>query len=515
MVGPMVQAAISEAEARFDRRRRAVGLVLAPVVLVGLLAWPMPELDAPAHTLAAVAAMTVVLWVTEAIPLAVAALLGPSLAVLLGVAEAKVALAAFGDPLIFLFLGGFLLAGGLSRQGIDRRAALWLVSRRFVDGSPRRALYAVGAVGFLFSMWISNTAATAMLIPVVLGLHATIGRVAPDDPDTRRTLDRFGGGLCLALAYASSMGGSTTPIGTAPNVIAVAMLDDQTGVAIDFGTWMALALPGAVVMTVIILMILARRFPPPVARVEGLTAEVKRQLAQLGPLRRGERRVLAVFGLTVVGWLLPAGLALALGPAHPWSQWAKDALDEGVVAMVGACLLFMIPCGEPGPDGEQPRLLDWGVARDLDWGTLLLLGGGFALGKLTFQTGLAEALGRGVLETAGPLARHPAGLLAMASLLVIALTELTSNTATTSMMLPVIIGIAQASGFDPVSSAVSVTLAASFAFMLPVSTPPNAMAYGAGLLRLSDMVSVGWRLNLTGFLVVVAAGLLVVPALLG
>lgn len=511
----MTDLALSDAEARFDRRRRGTGLVLAPVVLLGLVALPMPSLSPQAHTLAGVAAMTVVLWVTEAIPLAAAALLGPALAVVLGVADAKTALAAFGDPLIFLFLGGFLLAGGLARQGFDRRAALWLVSRRFVGGSPKRALYAVGMIGFGFSMWISNTATTAMLLPVALGLYQTIRRTAPSDPETQAKLERYGGGMCLALAYASSLGGSATPVGTGPNVIAMGMLEDQTGTAIDFGTWMLFGVPTAAVMTMVVLWLTARRFPAPVERVEGLTAEVERQLAELGPLRKGEVRVLAVFGLTVIGWLLPAAFKLILGDEHGLTTWADGALDEGVVALVGASVLFMLPDGTTDDAGERGRLLEWQTAQEIDWGTLLLLGGGLALGKLTFHTGLAEALGRGVLDLAGPVAQHPAGLLAAATLLVIFLTEVTSNTATTSMMLPVLIGIAKASGFDPTATAVAVTLAASYAFMLPVSTPPNAMAYGTRMIRLDSMVRLGFRLDLVGFVVLTAMGLLLLPWVLG
>ncbi|MEX1365773.1 MAG: DASS family sodium-coupled anion symporter, partial [Nannocystaceae bacterium] len=401
------------------------------------------------------------------------------------------------------------------RQGFDRRAALWLVSRPFVGGSPTRALYVVGFIGFGFSMWISNTAATAMLIPVALGLYQTIKRAAPDDPETRRQLERFGGGMCLALAYASSLGGSATPIGTAPNVIALGMLEEQAGIEIDFGTWMAFALPSAAVMTVIMLFIVARAFPSPIARVEGLTAEVQRQLAELGPLRKGEIRMLVVFGLTVFGWLLPAVFKLTVGPEHELSQWAKLALNEGVVAMVGACVLFMVPSGESDAHGGPVQLLDWEAAQQIDWGTLMLLGGGFALGQLTFQTGLAEAIGRGVLGVAGPIAEHPAGLLAAATLLVIFLTEVTSNTATTSMMLPVIIGIAKTSGFPPLATAVSVTLAASYAFMLPVSTPPNAMAYGTRLIRLDSMVRLGFRLDLIGFVLLAALGIGVLQVLFG
>jgi sodium-dependent dicarboxylate transporter 2/3/5 len=514
IVPPVTEALLSTAEARFDRRRRAAGLVLAPVALVGLQLLPMPSLTPQAHALAGVAAMTVVLWVTEAIPLAVAALLGPALAVLLGATDAKGAMAAFGDPLIFLFLGGFFLAGGLSRQGFDRRAALWLVSRRFVGGSPTRALYVVGIIGFAFSMWISNTATTAMLLPVAIGLYQTIRRTAPDDPETRRKLDRFGGGMCLVLAYASSLGGTATPVGTGPNVIAMGMLE-KAGVPIDFGTWMLLALPTAAVMLVVMLWLAARTFPSPIERVEGLTDEVARQLRELGPMRAGERRVLAVFGLTVVGWLLPSGLSLALGPAHPLAAWADGALDEGVVALLGASLLFVIPDGTRDEGGARLHLVEWENAQDIDWGTLLLLGGGLALGTLTFQTGLAEALGRGVLELSGSLAEHPAGLLAAATFLVIFLTEVTSNTATTSMMLPVIIGIAKASGFPAGPTAVAVTLAASYAFMLPVSTPPNAMAYGTRLIRLDSMVRLGVRLDLVGFVLLAAVGIVVLPMLVG
>jgi sodium-dependent dicarboxylate transporter 2/3/5 len=511
---PVTDVLLSTAEARFDRRRRAAGLVLAPVALVGPLLLPMPGLTPQAHALAGVAAMTVVLWVTEAIPLAVAALLGPALAVLLGAATAKDALAAFGDPIIFLFLGGFFLAGGLSRQGFDRRAALWLVSRKLVGGSPKRALYAVGIIGFSFSMWISNTATTAMLLPVALGLYQTIRRTAPDDPETRRQLDRFGGGMCLALAYASSLGGTATPVGTGPNVIAMGMLD-KAGSPVDFGTWMLFALPTAVVMLVAMLWLAARMFPSPIERVEGLTDEVARQLAELGPMRAGERRVLAVFGLTVLGWLLPSGLSLALGPEHELALWADGALNEGVVALLGASLLFVIPDGRTDDAGERLHLIEWETAQDMDWGTLLLLGGGLALGTLTFQTGLAEAIGRGVLQLAGPLAQHPAGLLVSATLLVILLTEVTSNTATISMMLPVIIGIAQASGFPAGPTAVAATLAASYAFMLPVSTPPNAMAYGTRLIRIDSMVRLGLRLDAVGFVLLAVVGVLVLPRLVG
>jgi sodium-dependent dicarboxylate transporter 2/3/5 len=508
-----VAEAISAAEARFEARRRVVGLALAPIVFSVLLVLPLPSLSRPAHALAAIAAAIVVLWITEAIPLAAAALLGPALAVLLDVAPAKDAFAPIADPLIFLFLGGFLLAEGLARQRVDRRVALWLIARPIVAGSPARAMVALGAISFGFSMWISNTATTAMLLPVALGLYATMKEVVGGDPERRRALERFGGGLCILVAYSSSIGGIATPIGTGPNVLAIGMLESQLGERFDFARWMAFALPTSIAMFVAASAIATRRFPAPVARLAGLSAEVERQLAALGPVSAGERRAVGTFVLAIAAWLLPSILQLALGRDDPWTTWAHEHLDEGVVAIACATLLFVLPSGAPAARAgdRAPRLLAWDDTRNLDWGTLLLLGGGLALGRLTFTTGLAEAIGRGVLDIAGPLAQQPFGLLVAATALVLVLTEVTSNTAVTSMMLPVLIGIAQAGGMDPVPVALLTTLAASFAFMLPVSTPPNAMAYGTRLVRIDQMLGFGVRLDLIGFAVLVIAGLTLVP----
>jgi sodium-dependent dicarboxylate transporter 2/3/5 len=508
----VTKARVSEAEAKFDAARRRVGLIAAPVVFLILLLVPMPGLSEQAHSLAAITAMTVILWVTEAIPLPAAALMGPALAAVFGVTSPKEALAAFADPLIFLFMGGFMLAAALSRHRFDRRAALWLIARPIVAGSPARALIAIASISFVFSMWISNTATTAMLIPVALGLHGTMLAVLPDDEETVDKLHRFSGGMCLALAYAASLGGSATPIGTGPNVIAVGMLEAKTGARIDFLQWMSFGLPTATAMTVLVVLGALRMFPAPVKQVAGLMDEVKRQLDELGPVKKAETRTLLIFGLAVIGWLTPSFSKLFLGADHAFCVWTKSHLSEGVVALVCACLLFFIPAGTGRADDE--RLLEWQDAQRMDWGTLFLLGGGLALGRMTFDTGLAEAVGRGILEAAGPIVESPLGLTAAAALLVVFLTEVTSNTATTSMMLPVLIGIAQVRGFDATATAVAVTLAASYAFMLPVSTPPNAMAYGTQMIRLDAMVRFGIRLDLLGFVVLMVAVIGILPFVL-
>ncbi|MCA9695317.1 MAG: DASS family sodium-coupled anion symporter [Nannocystaceae bacterium] len=503
----MTEAAnVSAGEARFNAVRRRVGLTLAPAAFFGALLAPMPSLSDAAHDLAAITLLTVILWVTEAIPLAAAALLAPSLAVILEVAPAKVAFAPFAHPLMFLFLGGFMIARGLAVQGLDRRVALWILSRRLLAGSPARALVAVACTGFTFSMWISNTATAAMLMPVAIGLLSTIRAAAPPSEQDDLKFRRFTEGTLLTLAYGCSLGGMTTPIGTAPNVIAIGLLEEMAGARFDFLSWMQFALPTAVVTMAATLAWALWRFRAPVARIRGLTDEVAAQLAALGPMRPGERRVAAIFGLAVIGWVGPSILRLSLGDAHPWTRWSAAGLEEGVVAMLAGIALCVLPSGER--DDPRAPVLPWSEAMSIDWATLYLLGGGIALGNLMFSTGLAEALARGALELAGPVTASPFGLLAVATALMITLTEVTSNTATTSMMLPVLIAIAQAGEMDPVPLSLCVTLAASYAFMLPVATPPNAIVYGTRQLRIDTMIRFGVFLDIAGLLILLVLGAL-------
>jgi sodium-dependent dicarboxylate transporter 2/3/5 len=521
-------------ELRFDRIRARIGAFMAPLVLLGLLLVPMPGLSTEAHRLAAIGGMIVVLWITEAIPLAVSALLAPALAVLFDVAPAKDAFAAFAHPLIFLFLGGFMLAEALSVQGFDRRAALWLLSRELLNGSPSRAMIAVAATAFCFSMWISNTATTAMMIPIVVGLCASIRNLCPADPEIRARQRRFEEGMMITLAYAASLGGICTPIGTAPNMIAIGYLEDFLGVHIDFLQWISFGLPVGLIALVGMLVLARLHWPPALERVEGLTASVRSELDTLGPITPGERRAVAVFGLAIVGWLAPALLRLGLGQDAPTVAWAERALQESVVALLATTLLFVLPSGDSharnryfenqaneGTEvaehdrGEGPSwipLLNWKRATSIDWGTLFLLGGGLALGELTVTTGLAQAIGDQVGARLGS-GTPPLVLIIVLIALPLYLTELVSNTAITNMMLPVVVPVAIQAGLDPVPVALAVTLAASFAFMLPISTPPNAIAYGTGLVRIPTMVRFGARLDVFGLILLVAVGAWMLPAM--
>lgn len=530
------RAVRSPAELRFDRIRARIGAVLAPVVLFGLLLLPMPNLSPEAHRLAAIGGMTVVLWISEALPLAVSALLAPALCVLLDVAPAKDAFAGFAHPLIFLFMGGFMLAEALSVQGFDRRAALWLLSRDLLNGSPTRAMIAVAATAFVFSMWISNTATTAMMVPIAVGLCASIRKLCPDDPQVRARQRRFEEGMLLTLAYAASIGGACTPIGTAPNMIALGHLEEVLGLRIDFLRWMSFAVPVGLAALAIMLALARLHWPPALERVEGLTQSVRRELEALGPATPGERRAVAVFGLAICGWLAPSILRLSLGQDAPSSLWAHRALQEGVVALLAASLLFVIPSGEgdarkrerrsissegievaepdPKDGGHWKPLLSWTRATSIDWGTLFLLGGGLALGELTVSTGLAQAIGDRIGARLGADTGTPPLLLMLVLIaLSLYLTELISNTAITNMMVPLVLPLAVRAGLDPVPVTLAVTLAASFAFMLPVSTPPNAIVYGTGLVRIPTMVRFGARLDLLSLVMLLAVGAWLLPAM--
>ena len=502
-----VGARLSEKEQRFDRFRARVGVVAAPLCAAIVWMLPFANLSVEAHRLLAIGCATVILWITEAIPLAMAALLAPALAVLAGVAPAKQAFAGFAHPLIFLFLGGFMLAEALSHQGFDRRAALWLLARDIIRGSPTRALIGVALVAFVFSMWINNTATTAMLLPIAIGLCASIRRLCPDDPAVLERQRRFEEGMLICLAYASSIGGVCTPIGTAPNMIAIGQLE-RVGVHIDFLAWMRVGLPLGLAALIAMLVIARIWWPPALERLAGLSDSVRADLAALGPVRAGERRAVLVFALAILGWLTPSIVRLVAGEQAPATQWADRALPEGVVALIAAALLFVVPSGEPAPaDARRPPLLDWARMTNIDWGTLFLLGGGLALGDLTVETGLADALGA-LVE--GRFGGEASGFVLIAVMTTITLyaTELISNTAMTNIMVPVVIPMATRLGLDPVPVVICVTLAASFAFMLPVSTPPNALAYGTGLVRMPTMIRFGAWMDLAGLALLLVLGLL-------
>jgi sodium-dependent dicarboxylate transporter 2/3/5 len=470
--------------------RRTVGSFLAPAVFLALLALPFPGLSAEAHRLAAVMGAVVVLWVTEALPLPVTALLGASACVALDVAPAREVFAPFADPLMFLFIGAFILARGIFLHGLDRRVAYAVLSLPWVGARPARILVAFGAATALLSAWISNTATTAMMFGIGLSILAALRSQAGSgaiDP-------RYATALMLMTSFAASIGGLATPVGTPPNLIGIGFIRSQLGVEIAFFQWMLIGIPVVALLFGFLAVYLNLAGPSGLRELPAGAELIRHERAQLGPWTTGQRSVAIAFGLTVALWVVPGVTALVAGEESPVYLALSRRIPEGVAALVGASLLFVLP-GKDGP------AITWREATQIDWGVVLLYGGGFALGVLSFQTGLAEGMGRGLTSL---LPVHGSfGLLVASVVLATILSETTSNTASANMVVPVVIAIARAAGLDPLEAALGATLGSSLGFMLPVSTPCNAIVYGSGYIPLGRMIRWGFLLDVVGVVVII------------
>ncbi|HZN65248.1 MAG TPA: SLC13 family permease [Tepidisphaeraceae bacterium] len=554
---PVPAEVLSPAEAAFERWRRIVGAVAAPLAF-GLTWWlTRGNLSAEGQRLSAVLACVAVLWVSEALPLPVTALLGAVLCVVLGVAPAKTVLAYFADPIVFLFIGSFMLARAMSLHGLDRRIALAFLSLPWVGARPARMLAGVGAVTAVLSMWVSNTATTAMMLPIALGILSALHRIRVAEGHAAGPMDArawpYATAMMLMVAYGASIGGIGTPVGSPPNLIGIGLIRRAAGVDITFFRWMALMVPLLVVMAAALFVLLyvlhpERRLggghadqwhgfsthadgtrepdhsdssrsshglktrateehsPPAVTRLSDYVAAERRRL---GGWTRGQINTLIAFGVAIALWVLPGVLALpGLEHAWPLKKWLDARIPESVAALSAAVLLFVLPTS--ARNGEFT--LSWPEAAKIDWGTILLFGGGLSLGTLMFETGVAKALGEAITARTGATSLW--ALTALCVAIGIFLSETTSNTASANMVIPVAIALAQSAGVSPLPPALGACLGASFGFMLPVSTPPNAIAYGSGLVPIPRMIRAGVVFDVLGF-VIILAGLRVLCPLLG
>ena len=494
MTGPVAPVEVlSEGEQRFERVRQRAGLYLTPLVVVALWLAPLDGLTTPAHRLAVVLGAVVTLWVTEALPLPVTALAGAAACVVLGVAPAREVFAPFADPLMFLFIGAFMLSRAIFLHGLDRRFAFAVLSLPWIGARPGRILVAFGAVTAAMSAWISNTATTAMMFGIGLSIIAFLRE--NEKAGGSRVSPRYATGLMLMTAFAASIGGLATPVGTPPNVIGLGFMRTALGVEVPFFRWMMIGVPVVVVLYAFLAWYLGALSPAGVREISGAREMIARERARLGGWTRAQRSAATAFGVTVALWVIPGIAALLLGERSPTYVALSRSIPEGVAALVGALLLFVLP-GE----GDR-RAITWDEAVRIDWGVVLLYGGGFALGVLSFQTGLAEAMGRGLTGLL-PISSE-FGLLVASVLVAVILSEATSNTAAANMVVPVVISIATAAGMDPFEPALGATMAASLGFMLPVSTPCNAIVYGSGLVPLSRMIRYGFMLDVAGVVVIV------------
>ncbi len=495
---------VSKAEERFDRLRRRAGLYLAPMAF-GVVFWlTHGKLTPGGNCLSAILAAVLALWMTEAIPLPVTAMLGACLCIFLGVADARVVFAPFADPIIFLFIGGFIIARAMTLHHLDRRFALAILSLRGVGGSRARILGAFGLVTAVVSMWISNSAATAMMMPIALGiLRATQGMSRPGDGTSgisRELLETpFAAGLMLMTAFSASVGGISTPIGTPPNLIGIGLINRLTGVDISFFQWMSLGVPLCVVMYGVLFTILCLLHNGKTQKVMDapqITQYLDAERRLLGDWTRGQLNTLIAFGVAVLMWIAPGILSIAFGKEHPCVIFADKNLPEGMVALIAVGILFLLPVDRK----RGTFTITWHEAMQIDWGTIILMGGGMSLGGLMFSTGVAEAIGKNAASMMG--AQSLWGLTALSIAIAIVLSEMTSNVASANMVIPVVITLAVSAGVSPLPPALGACLGASFGFMLPVSTPPNAIIYGSGLISIPRMVRAGFLFDVCGFIVI-------------
>lgn len=453
----------------------ALKLVLGPafaaVTWVATSALGLP--DGQVAVLSA-AAWMLVWWVSEAVPLGVTSVLPLVLFPALGVTDVASAAAPYGSKFVFLFMGGFLIALALERWNLHRRFALRILVA--AGGRPRRLLGGFMLATAALSMWISNTATTLMMLPIALSVVAKI------DLDAH---PRFPIALLLGTAYAANLGGIATLVGTPPNVAMAGLLEEHVEIAMPFLEWTIMALPFSAIMLVLVYVLLTRVLCPVSSEpLKSGVAGLKEELKALGPWGMSEKRVAWVFGGTAVMWVARRWLVEGLG-------WP---LNDTSIAMAAGVLLFVIPSG----DASRTPLLSWEDTRRMPWDILLLFGGGLTLAGQLAEAGVLSAVADSL---ASMPSLSPALLIAGFVIMSLFLTEVMSNLALTVVMVPVVAQVAIAWGMNPLLLVVPVTMASSCAFMLPMATPPNAIVFGSGKLRMATMVQVGVVLN------VVAAGL--------
>lgn len=477
---------------------KVVGCALA-AVLVWLLLRHLPGTQAQ---VGAVFALTVALWVTEAIPLTATALLSTALLVLVAGVDEKKAFSAYGDTIIPLFVGSFILAKAMEVTGLSTRFAWLILRQKWATRSPSSLLLAMGVIGCAISLFVSNTATTAMLLPIGMSMLAALGMDSKDQP--------FACGLMLMLTWGSSVAVGV-PVGTPPNLIGIGMIRDETGVSIGFGQWMLFAMPITVLMVVASWAVLWAQYRRAAPDTKPAAELARVRFQELGPMGQAQRNTLIAFLAALTLWIAPdlcaATSEIAQGQIAPWAEWMQKHVTPAVAALLGASLLFVLRAR----DTEHGGTITWRQAASIDWGVIMLFGGGIALGQAMFSSGLAKTFGEVAANLTG--ADSVWALTAVCTAAGIVMSELGSNTAAASALVPVAISLAKGAELSPVAPALGVALGASLGFMLPVSTPPNAIVYASGLVPPRQMLKSGFLIDVVGFLVTMGCLYLILPAM--
>ena len=475
----------------------------AAAVLVALI--PLPGLEPAAQLTAAIAVWMAIWWMTEAVPIPVTSLLPLVAFPVAGVLSSQAAAAPYANHLIFLFMGGFFIAKTMERWGLHRRLALLIVVT--VGTGPRRLVLGVMLATAMLSMWIPNTAVAVMMLPIGMALIGEFRRQSDagaehDDPG----IDELGTALMLGIAYSASIGGVATLIGTPPNLVFASMAEELVGGQIDFVDWMGVGLPVTAILIPVAwyyLTHLACAVPEKLALGRDF---MRQQLQALGPMSRGEKAAAAIFGITAIALVLRSEKQIG-DLVIPGLQTFFPTIADATIVMTGAIAAFCIPLSLRKPEFA----LDWKHGRDIRWGILILFGGGLSLAEAFQVSGLSAWIASGVTGFEG---LPEGGIVLISTSMVIFLTELTSNTATATLVMPVYASAATGLGIHPYVMMAPAAIAASMAFMLPVATPPNAIVFGSGMVTIPKMMRVGFVMNIISIIVATLAGMILVPRFL-
>lgn len=499
---------LSPREEKFERARQTAGFFVAPAIAILFALLPV-NLEPDQHLLASVLLGVIVLWICEPVPIPVGGLIGVGAIVVLGVAPAGDVLAPFGSTTIFTFIGAFILAQAMLKHGIAQRVALFVLSLPGVGRSTYRVIIAFGVITGILSAFVSNTATVAMLMPTALGILAVIAQLMQDRGIVKEDFDplrlRVGAALMLMLAYGASVGGLLTPVGSPPNLIGRGLIEEAMGIRISFAQWMVMAFPICLGMFIVLAATMFLLNRPEVRRLDGVEDYVREQREAQGPMDRAAKNTIIAFGVTITLWLLPAVVSLFAGTDSELYIFMDDRLDEGIVAVLGASLLFILPKDW----AKREPTLTWSEAAKIDWGTILLFGTGIIFGSMLADTGLAETIGTGASENLGVTSL--AAITVFSAVLAVLISETTSNTAAAAVIVPIVIPLCQAMEVDPLVPAMAATFAASFGFMLPVSTPQNAIVYGTGAVPMVRMIRTGAVFDVLGIILIVT----MVPVMVG
>lgn len=478
--------AVTTNESTAPAKAAWIGLILGPLLLLACLVTEPPSgLSSTAWATIGLALLMATWWSTEAIPIPATSLLPILLIPALGIDSLNAATAPYANPTIYLFLGGFILGLAMERWNLHKRIALMTLLA--MGSKPSRQIAGFMMATAFLSMWVSNTATTIMMLPIGLSV---IAMLSGENKTSETDRERFATALLLAIAYAASLGGIATLIGTPPNALLAAFLADNYDVQIGFGQWMLLGVPVSAMMLIFTWWWLTRGG----FNLSGhdSTQLIRSELAELGPLSRGEKLVALVFVVTALAWIFQPLIA----------DWVSGVNDTSI-AIAAALALFIIPVDTK----KRVFLMNWESAGKLPWGVLLLFGGGLSLAGVIRSSGLAEW----IAQSLGALGALPViAIIGVVVLVIIFLTEITSNTATAAAFLPLLGALAVAQGMPAELLAIPAAIAASCAFMMPVATPPNAIVFGTGHMKIQSMIKAGFALNLFGVVVVTLACYLLV-----